>query len=67
MHQKRKSARIPQGGWGVGSKEPTRVAFYYTRLQLNRKYHLVLIQDEPKCLQNNPKVNMEDGETPGGL
>ena len=30
--KKGKSTQIPQGGWGVGSKEPTRVVFYYTRL-----------------------------------
>ena len=33
IEKKGKPTRIPQGGWGDGSKEPTRVTFYYTWLQ----------------------------------
>ena len=34
---------------------------------LNGKYHLVLIEDKPKGLQNCPKVNIEGGDTPEEL
>ena len=33
IEKKWKNDADPQGRWRVGSKEPTRVAFYYTRLQ----------------------------------
>ena len=52
----------------MGSKEPTRDRFLlYSVTNLRIKYHLVLIQDEPKGLQNCPKVNTEGGDTLGEL
>ena len=65
MGQRRRS---PQGGWGVGSKEPTQDIFYYARLQcFIGKCHLVLIEDEPKGLQNYQKVKTEERDTPEEL
>ena len=70
--QKGQRRRSPLGGWGVsffsGIEKPTRDLFYYARLQFFvGKCHLVLIEDEPKGLQNYQKVKMEEGDTPGEL
>ena len=58
----------PLGGWGVGSKEPTRKDLLLILLQrLLGKYHLVLIVNESKGLPKAPKVVAPRGGAPGEL
>ena len=65
--KKEKRREPPRGDGEWARKSLLEFLFYYTRLQLDRKYHLVLIQDEPKGLQNCPKVNTKGGDTLGEL
>ena len=67
MQKKKNDVDLPRGDGEWARKSLLKFSFYYTWLQLDRKYHLVLIQDEPKGLQKGPKVNTEEGEAPGGL
>ena len=65
--KKENDVDLPRGDGEWARKSLLKFVFYYTWLKLDRKYHLVLIQDEPKGFQKGPKVNTEEGESPEGL
>ena len=70
MQKKKKGRESPQGGWGMGSKEPIQNYFLLQAVKISEKWYnfsFFLYKMNPRAYKVQKLKIPGNGETPGGF